>query len=139
MYSFIILEKIIKELNIQLLDNYDEQIHYTGKMQFRIKCSKTDCEEERFINFSTLLQNYEAKTKLYCKKHRYSNISNKISKTKNKNNKEKYENNKKKLNPLEKMNSIQVEDNLEREILREKALNDKNILSDIILANKQVC
>lgn len=43
------------------------------------------------------------------------------------------------LNPLEKINSIQVVDDMERETLREKALNDKNILSDIILASKQVC
>ena len=43
------------------------------------------------------------------------------------------------LNPLEKICSIQVGDNVERERLREKALNDQNILSTIILEGNKFC
>jgi hypothetical protein len=72
MYNFKVLNQIKKELNLKLLQNYDETNKYIGKTKFEINCTYEGCYEYKTIDFVALLRS---------KKHRYNSVGDKTKKT----------------------------------------------------------
>ena len=106
-YSFKVFNQLKTKLNLQLLDNYDENQKYISTSKFCMKCTYEGCDEDIVILFNALLRSERA----YCKTHRYSSVSDKISKTKSHNNKPIYDENRKKLyNLIKKLNTVLVGD-----------------------------
>jgi hypothetical protein len=77
MYNFKVLNQIKEELNLKLLQNYDETKKYIGKTKFEIKCTYEGCDENITIEFVALLRSKKA----YCTKHRYNSVGDKTKKT----------------------------------------------------------
>ena len=93
MYSFKVFNQIKEELNLKLLEVYDETKKYISTTKFCMKCNFIGCDTPISIQFVALLRS----KKPYCKTHRYSLVGEKISKSKSDKNKPIYNENKKKL------------------------------------------
>lgn len=92
-YSFIVFNQLKEELNLRLLENYDEKQKYISTSKFCMKCTYESCENSLIIKFDALLRSKKA----YCKTHRYNASGDKVSKTKLNSNKQIYDENRKKL------------------------------------------
>ena len=75
MYSFKVFNQIKEELNLELLEDYNETKKYISTTKFNIKCNFIGCKTPTSIQFVALLRSKKA----YCKKHRYSSVAEKIS------------------------------------------------------------
>jgi hypothetical protein len=93
MYSFKVFNQIKEELNIELLQVYDETKKYISTSKFCMKCNFIGCDISIGIQFVSLLRS----KKPYCKTHRYCCVGEKISKSKSHKNKPIYDKNRKKL------------------------------------------
>jgi hypothetical protein len=93
MYSFKVFNQIKEELNLELLEVYDETKKYISTTKFCMKCNFIGCDTPISIQFVALLRS----KKPYCKTHRYSLVGEKISKSKSDKNKPIYDENRKKL------------------------------------------
>lgn len=93
MYSLKVLKQIETDYKIVLLEDYNESGKYISTTKISLKCTFDCCNEIVTINFASLLRTKTA----YCKTHRYSNVSIKISKSKSHKNKPIYDENRKKL------------------------------------------
>jgi len=78
MYSFKVFNQIKEELNLELLEVYDETKKYISTTKFCMKCNFIGCDTPISIQFVALLSS----KKPYCKTHRYSLVGEKISKSK---------------------------------------------------------
>ena len=93
MYSFKVFNQIKEELNLELLQVYDETKKYISTSKFCMKCNFIGCDIPIGIQFVALLRS----KKPYCKTHRYCCVGEKISKSKSHKNKPIYDKNRKKL------------------------------------------
>jgi hypothetical protein len=122
MYSFNVLKNLQQELNLELLENYDETNKYIAKTKLCMKCNVNDCNTPISIQFVALLRS----KKSYCKTHRYSYLSEKISKTKKDKNKPIYDENRKKLyNLIKELNTELIGDYSDIDIITDTVINYK--------------
>jgi hypothetical protein len=107
MYSFKVFNQLKEELNLEVLGVYNENEKYISTTKFCMKCSFIGCNSPTSILFVSLLRS----KKVYCKNHRYSSVSAKISKTLSNKHKPIYDENQKKLYKLiEELNTELVGD-----------------------------
>ena len=101
MYSFEVFNQIKEELNLELLEVYNETNKYTSTTKFCMKCKFVGCKTPISIQFVALLRS----KKPYCKTHRYSSVGEKIKKSLSDKNKSIYNENRQKLyNLIETLN-----------------------------------
>lgn len=93
MYSFKVFNQIKEELNLELLQDYDETKKYISTTKFYMKCNFIGCDIPISIQFVALLRS----KKPYCKTHRYYCGGNKIKNTLSNKNKPIYDENRKTL------------------------------------------
>ena len=107
MYSFKVFKQIKEELNLELLEDYNETGKYISTTKFCMKCNFIGCDIPISIQFVALLRS----KKPYCKTHRYCSVGEKISKSKSHKNKPIYYENQKKLyNLIKELNTELVGD-----------------------------
>lgn len=107
MYSFKVFKQIKEELNLELLEDYNENGKYISTTKFCMKCNFIGCDIPISIQFVALLRS----KKPYCKTHRYCSVGEKISKSKSHKNKPIYDENRKKLyNLIKELNTELVGD-----------------------------
>jgi hypothetical protein len=96
MYSFTVFQKLKEELNLELLEYYNENDKYISTTKFCMKCNFNGCDTPISIQFVALLRN----KKPYCKTHRYCCGGENISKSLYAKNKQIYHENRNKLYKL---------------------------------------
>jgi hypothetical protein len=107
MYSFEVFNQIKEELNLELLQVYDETKKYISTTKFCMKCNFIGCDIPISIQFVALLRS----KKPYCKTHRYSLVGEKTKKTLSNKNKPIYDENRNKLyNLIKELNTELVGD-----------------------------
>jgi hypothetical protein len=104
MYSFEVFNKIKKELNLELLEDYNETQKYISTTKFCMKCNFVGCNTTISIYFVALLRS----KKPYCKHHRYLSLSEKTKNTLLIKNKPNYDENLQKLYKLSKELNIEL-------------------------------
>lgn len=93
MYSFEVFNQLKKELNLELLEDYNENGKYISTTKFCMKCNFIGCDTPISIQFVALLRS----KKPYCKTHRYRCVGEKTKNTLSNKNKPIYDENRKKL------------------------------------------
>uniref|UniRef100_A0A6C0JYG3 Uncharacterized protein n=1 Tax=viral metagenome TaxID=1070528 RepID=A0A6C0JYG3_9ZZZZ len=93
MFSFKRLIQLKQELNLTLLENYDDKTHYIGKTKIRVECIIPDCDAPVEISFIAL----ERSKYPCCKKHSYASRGAKMAISISKKNKPIYDENRRQL------------------------------------------
>jgi ribosomal protein L6P/L9E len=104
MYSYRVFEELRKELKLELTEEYNESMKYTGTTVFHMKCIIEGCNKNITIQFIALLRNKRP----CCDYHRRLENGKKTSKKLSEKNKSIYDENRKKLYSLFKEMDVEL-------------------------------